>query len=273
MSEIDDVSDAINTLDGALTQGREHITREEVDLSVVDEDDSSLATTDDDNPYQQPWDQLPGETSYHYHMFCFYRDKGMARRVKDVHSYVEENPGELDLDRVPIGRTIHHISGKHNWLSRALSWDQKEERLYQLARSQAIREMVLRHEASLEEAIEGLMIPIRVLNDKIASDDSFIDKLSKASVVKLIDMANKSARTIPSLMSAERLARGMPTEIVGGLVEHQVTHVIERDKIGEVLEVLERAGVLNVGGDDFSTDEIVDATVVEIHPVSGEDND
>ena len=74
-------------------------------------------------------------------------------------------------------------------------------------------------------------------------------------------------------MSAERLARGMPTEIVGGTVEHQLVSTVDRDQIGEILAVLAAAGALNVGGGSLGTGEIVDAEVVEVYPVPADGDD
>jgi hypothetical protein len=74
-------------------------------------------------------------------------------------------------------------------------------------------------------------------------------------------------------MAAERLSRGMPTEIVGGVVEHQHIVSVERDQIGAVLEVLGQAGVLNVGTPGSESGNIVDAEVVEVHSVPAEGDD
>ena len=168
---------------------------------------------------------------------------------------------------------LYQLSTKHRWKDRAYQWDQHEEAQYQLARSEAIRKMVDRHERDVSDAIEGLMTPIRALQLRIESDPDFLGNLSQASAAKLVDMANKASRTIPSLMSAERLARGMPTEIVGGTVEHQLVSTVDRDQIGEILEVLERAGALNVGRGSLGTGEIVDAEVVDVYPVSADGDD
>ena len=114
------------------------------------------------------------------------------------------------------------------------------------------------------------MAPIRALNHRIESDPDFIASLSKSSAAKLIGMSNSAARTIPNLMSAERLARGMPTAVVGGTVD--VNHVvrIERDHIGEVLDVLAGAGVLDGRGHRLGAGEILDAEVVDDDPVPAE---
>ena len=85
-------------------------------------------------------------------------------------------------------------------------------------------------------------------------------------------MAASSAKAIPNLMTAERLARGMPTEIVSGTIEHQ--HIdVSRDQIGALLRILDKAGVLDVGSGDPGNSEIVNATVVEVHSLPSDDNE
>jgi diadenosine tetraphosphate (Ap4A) HIT family hydrolase len=117
------------------------------------------------------------------------------------------------------------------------------------------------------------MIPIDALTVAMSDNEEFIADLTNMDKKKLISLANLAARTIPSLMAAERLSRGMPTEIVSGVVEHQHVKVVERDQIGAVLEILGQAGVLNVGIPDSGSPDIVDATVVEVHSVPAESDD
>jgi hypothetical protein len=133
--------------------------------------------------------------------------------------------------------------------------------------------MVARHQAQIETALDGLMAPIAALNTRMAKDADFLENLSQTSAKKLITLANSSARIMPSLMAAERLAHDMPTEMVGGTVEHQHTLKVERDHIGDVLEVLDRAGVLNGRGNGFGIGEVVDAEVVDVHSLPAESDD
>jgi len=263
MDELSDAAEAINHLDDALSQGLEPIPRENVAIALVD------------NEYRQPWDRQDGENAYQYKMFLHYRDQGLVRTVKATHEHFASMVGESPTKKIKTHNVnwLYQVSTKHRWKDRAYQWDQHEETQYQLARSEAIREMVDRHERDVSDAIEGLMTPIRALQHRIENDPDFIDSLSQASAAKLIDMANKASRTIPSLMSAERLARGMPTEIVGGTVEHQLVSTVDRDQIGEILEVLERAGALNVGRGGLGAGEIVDAEVVDVYPVSADGDD
>ena len=247
-------ADAVDTLNVALEQDLEHVGRD--DLVIPD-----LPPAE----YRQPWDRQEGESDEHYKQFRYYLDQGLARKVKDV----AERFG-LFHDQKRRVSSAYRTSSKREWKRRASLWDTEQERLYQLARSEAIRDMVHRHEGQIEKAIDGLMAPIAARNHAMETDGEFVAELSKTDKRKLISLANQAARTIPSLMSAERLARGMPTEIVDGVIEHEHIVSVERNQIGEVLEILAGAGRLDAGGDSFGTGEIVDAEVVDVHPVSAE---
>lgn len=263
MSKVTEAAEAVEHLDEAVSRGIEHIPRENVDLSVIPPAE-----------YRQPWDRQEGESEYLYSQFLYYRDLGPGRTVAATHKHFN---GETK--KVKSGKSAgskqqgisYATSKKFNWKARALSWDNDQERQYQLARSEAIRDMVARHEEQVVEAIDALMVPVKALNEAM-QDEDFVHSLSKTDAKKLVQMANQSARTIPSLMSAERLARGMPTEIVGGTIDHNHVVTIERDQIGEILEVLAGAGVLDVGDPDFETGEIVDAEVVDVHSVPADDH-
>lgn len=269
MSEIGDVAVAVKNLDDALGQSIESVDRDELNSSLV-------AQPNEPNGYQDPWDRLPNETDYMWNLFLHYRESGLQRSLKKTAQYVIDN----DLrskNRTKKGTdksfVVDAYSTQYKWRSRCLAYDNEQERLYQLARSEAIRAMVSRHEEVIENAISGLMAPIEALNRAMSQDSEFVNSLSKTDAKKLIDLSNRAARTIPSLMAAERLARGMPTEIVGGVVEHQVVVSVERNQIGEILAILGQAGVLNVGDPGGGVGEIVDAEVVDVHPVSAEGDD
>jgi len=267
MSTIDDAAKAVEHLGDTIDQGMEDLSRSDVDLAVVDSE------------YRQPWDQQDGESNIHYAQFVHYRDQGLGRTVAATHRHFNGKPKHApgsETKKRPHGKLTaisYATPKKYEWEQRASSFDMDQERQYQLARSEAIREMVVRHEVDIEEAIGALMIPIKALSTAMEEDEEFIASLSRTDAKKLISLANQSARTIPSLMSAERLARDMPTEIVGGTIDHRHVVAVERDQIGEILEVLGRAGVLDDGDRSLGTGEIVDAEVVDVYPIPAEDND
>ena len=261
MSEITDMSEAVSELDDSLSEG----------LELIDD----LVVAEPDTGYRSPWDRRDDETDTAWELFSHYRDQGPKRTVAGTARHAHENHlGNKDLKTFDKYRnSVRRYSETKHWSERVFAYDVEQERIYQLARSEAIREMAVRHEVQIEKAINGLMLPIDALTMAMADDPEFVESLSSFDKKKLIQLANLAARTIPSLMAAERLSRGMPTEIVSGVVEHQHVTSVDRDQIGEILAVLGQAGVLDVAGTDIESGNIVDAEVVEVHSVSAEDNE
>ena len=264
------MTDAVNVLDDAIDQT----------VDLTDEDVGTVEPAMSDI-YRNPWDRRDAESDYHWQMFKNYRNGGITRSLKatarwsmkqtwaDPRVGSDKNGNSL---RAKEERT-RAMSATHDWPTRVFEFDKEQERQYQLARSESIREMAERHGTIIQDAIKGLMVPIEALNHAIEDDPLFVQELSKTDKKKLIDLANRASRTIPSLMSAERLARGMPTEIVGGVVEHQVIHSIERDRIGEVLEVLGQAGFVPNTLTAGEPGAVVDAEVVDVYSVPAESDE
>lgn len=255
--ELTDLVQAVETLDTAISQTSEPITRDDIDVPEFS------------NEYTAPWDRQPEDASEHaWMMFEHYRDQGPGRVIKQTMRWFNERGGTPSQPSISeVG--IYNMATRNNWTDRVAGYDNERERLYQLARSEKVREMVDRHATQVEDAITGLMAPIQALNRRIQEDPEFIDTLSKTNPRDLIKLSNMASRTIPSLMAAERLARDMPTEIVGGTVVHKI-EAVERDHIGEILDVLEQAGVLYGSGYGLPVGEVVDAEVVEVHSVPAE---
>ena len=263
MSEIEDMTEAAKKLDESLAADLEPIPAAE------------LAVAEVDTGYQQPWDRLPAETDYPWQLFQHYRDSGVRRSFHKTATWAFENElGNHKKKTLTKYRQVVVVwRDKHRWNDRVFSYDREQDRLYQMARSEAIREMAVRHEDQIEKAIDGLMVPIDALTVAMRDNEEFMADLTNMDKKKLISLVNLAARTIPSLMAAERLSRGMPTEIVTGVVEHQHVVSVERDQIGNVLAVLGRAGVLDVGSPDSGSGDFIDAEVVEVHPISTESDD
>ena len=258
-SQISDVEKAVDDLKDAFDQKTEPIiTSELVVPDIVPVPDHVF-----------PWERLPDETDRGWALFSHYRDTGLARSFVVTAKWACDETKLKDI----TSQSLKWRSMHHNWSDRVASWDKEQERLYAIARNDAMRKMVERHEIQIVDAIDGLMAPIEALNLAIVEDDDFIRSLSKMDARKLISLANTASRTIPTLMAAERLARGMPTEIHGGVVEHQVVHIFERDQIAEVLEVLDRSSAFDDRSGDSGNIEDTDTDVVEVHSVSAESND
>ena len=126
--------------------------------------------------------------------------------------------------------------------------------------------MAERHEGEIMDAIKAVVVPFEALTEAMKTDD-FIKSLATMKPARLIEVTNRAARALPSLMSAERLARGEATEIVAGTIEHQHNISIGRDQIAEILGVLAQAGALPDGSPIGEFVEIDDAEVVDVYPL------
>jgi hypothetical protein len=115
-------------------------------------------------------------------------------------------------------------------------------------------------------------VPFQALTEAMKTDE-FLKSLSTMKPARLIEVTNRAARALPSLMSAERLARGEATEIVVGTIEHNHNVSIGRDQIAEILGVLAQAGALPDGSAIGEFVEIDDAEVVDVYPVPADSDD
>ena len=222
---------------------------------------SDIAIPDASGDYRTPWDQQAEETDFFYGLFLQFRDQGLGRTI--VAGWRWYRRGDLGKANE---KSYYEYAKSQDWRERARLWDQYEEAQYQLARGIARREMAERHEQKIGEAIDAIVVPFEALTTAL-KDEAFLLQLVNMKPARLIDITNRAARALPSLMTAERLARGEATEIVAGTIEvnHQVT--IARDQIAEILGVLEEAGALPVGLPDSEFVEIDDAEVVDVYPV------
>jgi len=250
MDEISDLTEAVGGLTDALGQSKEAV------------NGSALVPVTPDtieNEYQQPWDRLPDEAGDHWEFFRVYRELGPSRTYTAVAKATDRSPGG-----------IARVAGRNDWPTRALAWDNETERLYQLARFEAIREMADAHAEQIGAAIESVMVTVEAFNMRLTEDPEYLENLSTKQFANL---NLQSVNLLPKLQSAERLARNAPTEIIAGSVEVSHHFSMERDQLGEVFAVLEAAGALPRFGNGESSDEIIEAEVVDVHSVPADSHD
>ena len=254
-SELDQADAATAELMQAAEQGFEDTAR------------TDIAIPDESGEYRSPWDQMLEEPELMYGLFIQYRDQGLGRTIIAGYNwYLEEELGTAK-------QNSYYVYAKTwDWRERARLWDQYEEAQYQLARGVARREMAERHEGEIMEAIKAVVVPFKALTQAMGTPE-FLESLATMKPARLIEVTNRAARALPSLMSAERLARGEATEIVAGTIEHNVSVSIGRDQIAEILGVLHQAGALTDGSPIGEYVEIDDAEVVDVYPVSADGDD
>lgn len=229
---------------------REHISREDINVSPFDE---FTLIPREGTDYAEPWAQYPDEPSEQYERFLWYRDQGPGRSVVETERHFELAPKSIR-------------AGQYEWQLRATQYDAHLDRVYRLKLQEAVREMAERHAETMVSALHHLTLPFQAIEQAMKDNPDFIKKLSKTNVLRLFDMAVKAAKAAPSLMTAERLARNQPTEIVKA--EGEIRHVHEisaPEQLAEVIAILDRNHALAIGGGQGSPGEIVEAEVVEVH--------
>jgi hypothetical protein len=112
--------------------------------------------------------------------------------------------------------------------------------------------------------MEAINAPIEGLLARMESDpETVIGELGAQNIAKLLGQVQKSAALLPTLMSSERLTVGSPTEI-SQHTETRNVNFTDSQRIGETLDALREAGVLDAFLSTGEIGEITDAEVVEV---------
>ena len=100
----------------------------------------------------ESWDQCPDESAKEYDAFCVYRDMGRIRSLAKTAKAMDHPPG--------YKKTLWEWSKKYAWQSRCLDYDRHMDKVAQLEKEGAIREMTARHARDAvriqEMAVEAL---------------------------------------------------------------------------------------------------------------------
>jgi hypothetical protein len=125
-----------------------------------------------------------------------------------------------------------------------------------------------RHGAQLTEAIEAVAVPLKHLADRIKENpEEVMAELGEKSITQLHSMSVKSASPLSNLMAAERLTRGLPTEITQNLHSGKIEHVHTPDlsEVADILQGLHAAGAIEfVGSPVIDVGEEADAEVESV---------
>ena len=240
MTSTDKVSDLRESIDDVVEAFDRDVGSEPV---TINEDlkpaPSDLAVADG---YHEPWTRRADESNLAWDRFKWFRDQGPSRTLKAIAEHFGLTYEVLN----------NNFSAKYAWRDRTAAYDVYMDRIYQLQRAEAVREMADRHAEQIIGALEALALPFKVIQERAVEEDGFMRVLRESSPKALIDLALKSGRIIPNLMTAERLARDAPTEIteVKGEVIHR--HELDRNQVADIAAGLHAAGAFDRGGDaDF----------------------
>jgi hypothetical protein len=160
-------------------------------------------------PYteHQPWGKMDVESERQYELFSYYRSLGRARTQTDVAKH-------FDVSRAYISKT----ASDRGWADRIDAWDTYKEQIYAQTVLEGVKEMAVKHAEIARDGIMVLSKPFEVLMQRLESEEGQND-LWEMNLQSLFKLVQKSTQILPNLMNAERLSRGMPTEI-----SEQTTH-------------------------------------------------
>jgi len=85
----------------------------------------------------ESWDQCPNESAKEYEAFCVYRGMGRTRSLAKTAEAMNHPAG--------YKQTLWKWSKKYAWQSRCLDYDRHMDKVAQLEKEVAIREMTTRH--------------------------------------------------------------------------------------------------------------------------------
>lgn len=218
------------------------------DSNVDDHTHSTLLLT----PYSadEPWGQMGGENNDQFRAFCIYLAQGLSRTKSET----IRRSGHST-------KAIYAWHGKNNWESRVRAWDMFRERLYQIELAQETKKMAQEHGRI---AAQGIMVLSSAFDELVRRRDEepdlYAEELKDITTQGLLSIATSSARVIPNLMNAERLSRGMPTELTAHLVREETRITLQTSDdlaqlIGEFLGLTARPGVIDVEPIDGAQDQ------------------
>jgi hypothetical protein len=164
---------------------------------------TSTAKQADLDPKLMPWERQPLESERAYAAFVTYRDQGDERSVRQVARTRELH--ETQCQR---------WSGRWRWSERVMAWDRHLGAVATKEKEKAVREMTVRHASLANAGLGVLQEPIKELIRRISSGE--LD-LSKIPVGDLLRLVRQSAQAIKDLIGVERVARGVPETVVGGV--------------------------------------------------------
>ncbi len=202
----------------------------------------------------EPWDRQLQETSDQFLAFTTYRGLGPKRTF-----------AQTARDMGLHAATVAKMAEDHHWKDRIIAWDFYQDRVFQAEITEHTRTMARRHVRMAEESLKALQAPVEAMNkwmeenpEEAASAFAATDPKTAARLLKQVQ---DSSKIYPSIINAERLAVGQPTDVT----EHtENINYGDAERIGEVLDVLQATGVLDAILGKGEGGEIVDAEIVGV---------
>lgn len=177
----------------------------------------------------EPWGKTNEETNRDYELFSYYRALGLSRTFSEVAKQFSIS-----------GTYVSRVANKHDWIERVTEWDKYREKIYTTEVIDRTRKMAEEHAEISKKGVRALSIAFDELLTRIENEDPVhLEEMKELPLRSLYAMVEKAARVLPNLMNAERLSRGLPTELSAQMVisENRVV-LTTTDELKETLEVL-----------------------------------
>jgi len=165
---------------------------------------------DDIIPFSEfePWGKMEDETGRDYELFSYYRASGLSRSQSATARH-------FGITQPYVGR----VAARCNWLDRVDAWDKYREQVYTTQVIDGIRKMADDHAQIASKGIKALSIAFDKLLERMEGDDpAWQNEIDELSFRTLFSMVERSGRVLPNLMGAERLSRGLPTELTAQVI-------------------------------------------------------
>lgn len=167
-------------------------------------------------PEREAWARQPGETSRAYSAFCIYRDLGPRERsLREAASHYYSNKTRTSIAQIGIW------SGRHNWVERCRQYD---EFLDEQRRQKALDAVLEMADRQAREGTALQTLGAKILASLLAKGENLTGNV--------LDVV----RALRTGAEIERLARGMPTQIIEEQAPERDFLVIEWRGEGEEKE-------------------------------------
>lgn len=202
----------------------------------------------------QPWDRQPGETDAEWRYFQAYRNLGPARTIGRAAESLELTT-----------QTLTNISSKNQWRQRVQAYDYWQDQIFLREQAEYMRTVGRRQAEQASQTLEALMKPVQAILMRMETDPSYLADLTAMDVKQLIKLAQASARTLPGIMQAERLAIGAPTQITKheGTIKHEHRDA-DPARLAELIGILGESTLLSQLTGEGGVGDFIEAEVIEV---------
>jgi len=178
----------------------------------------------------EPWGKMEEETGRDYELFSHYRASGLTRSQSATARFFK-------ISQTYVSKVYH----KRDWEERAQSWDKYREQVYTTEVIEGVKAMAREHAGIANKGIKALSIVFDELLSRVEDNDPIHQQEIKELGLKpLFALVDKAARAIPNLMNAERLSRGLPTELSAQVIVREDRILVQStDELAEIVKGLQ----------------------------------